>query len=100
MQKNTFEVSGHEVVAVLTLSRPYCLDIEGKRALLDALALLADRPNLRTVRRLAGVRRCSETARSDAIERQLLPLSVWGRRRHSRIGPSRQINDSRPFCFG
>lgn len=49
MQKNTFEVSGHEVVAVLTLSRPYCLDIEGKHALLDALALLADRPNLRAL---------------------------------------------------
>lgn len=49
MQKNTFEVSGHEVVAVLTLSRPYRLDIEGKHALLDALALLADRPNLRAL---------------------------------------------------
>lgn len=49
MPKNTFEVSGHEVVAVLTLSRPDCLDIEGKHALLDALALLADRPNLRAL---------------------------------------------------
>lgn len=49
MEKNTFKISGDEAVAVLTLSRPYCLDMEGKHALLDALALLSDRPNLRAL---------------------------------------------------
>lgn len=49
MEKNTFKVSGDEAVAVLTLCRPYCLDVEGKHALLDALTSLTERSNLRAL---------------------------------------------------
>lgn len=46
MDKNTFKLSGDEAVAVLTLSRPYCLDVEGEHSLLDALDSLSKRANL------------------------------------------------------
>jgi enoyl-CoA hydratase len=47
MENKTFTLTGDEAVAVLTLSRPHCLDIAGKHALLDAVNSLAERPNLR-----------------------------------------------------
>jgi enoyl-CoA hydratase len=49
MEKNTLTLAGDEKIAVLTLSRPHCLDIAGKHALLDAVNSLAERPNLRAL---------------------------------------------------
>ena len=49
MEQNTLTVSGDDKVAVLTLSRPHCLDIAGKHALLDAVNSLTERPNLRAL---------------------------------------------------
>jgi enoyl-CoA hydratase/carnithine racemase len=49
MENRTFTLTGDDVVASLTLSRPHCLDIEGKHALLDAVNSLAARPNLRAL---------------------------------------------------
>jgi hypothetical protein len=49
MEQNTLTLSGDDRVAVLTLSRPHCLDVAGKHALLDAVNFLAERPNLRAL---------------------------------------------------
>lgn len=49
MEQNTLTLSGDDRVAVLTLSRPHCLDIAGKHALLDAVNSLAERSNLRAL---------------------------------------------------
>jgi enoyl-CoA hydratase len=49
MERNTLTLSGDDTVAVLTLSRPHCLDVAGKHALLDAVNSLAERPNLRAL---------------------------------------------------
>jgi enoyl-CoA hydratase/carnithine racemase len=49
MEQNTLTLSGDGSVAVLTLSRPHCLDIAGKHALLDAVNSLAARPKLRAL---------------------------------------------------
>jgi enoyl-CoA hydratase len=49
MENITFTLTGDDAVAVLTLSRPHCLDIEGKHALLDAMNSLAERPSLRAL---------------------------------------------------
>jgi enoyl-CoA hydratase len=49
MEKNTLTLGCDEKTAVLTLSRPHCLDIAGKHALLDAVSSFAERTNLRAV---------------------------------------------------
>lgn len=49
MNKDTFTLGGDDKVVTLTLSRPHCLDIAGKHALLDAVNSLAGRPELRVL---------------------------------------------------
>ena len=49
MTKETFTLTGDDAVAVLTMSRPHCLDIHGKHELLEILRTLGERSKLRTV---------------------------------------------------
>jgi enoyl-CoA hydratase len=49
MENDTFTLTGDVAVAVLTLSRPHCLDIAGKHALLDAVDSLSARTELRAL---------------------------------------------------
>lgn len=49
MERTTFTMTGDETVAVLTLSRPHCLDIDGKHALIDAVNRLAEQGTLRAL---------------------------------------------------
>ena len=46
---DTFSLGGDDAVVVLTLSRPHCLDIQGKQALIAALASLTDHRTMRAL---------------------------------------------------
>ena len=49
MDQNTFTWGGDDVVALLTLSRPHCMDIEGKHAVLTAVNSLGKNKTCRAL---------------------------------------------------
>jgi enoyl-CoA hydratase len=49
MGKGTFTRTGDDVITILTLSRPHCLDVDGKHALIEALNSLVENPTLRVL---------------------------------------------------
>src|SRR5439155_24172380 len=49
MDQNTFTWGGDDVVALLTLSRPHCMDIEGKHAILRAVNSLGENKTCRAL---------------------------------------------------
>src|SRR5437763_13648803 len=49
MDQNTFTWGGDDVVALLTLSRPHCMDIEGKHAVLTAVNSLGENKTCRAL---------------------------------------------------